>query len=276
MNIVLAILGFLILSLVALRLWDERAERLESARLASLQPATPAFYAPDMVVDLPEPAQRFFNFAIKEGTPLLTVAEIKMEGEFSLGTRDKPNYRPMKAKQILAAPVGFIWKLRLSGLMSVSGSDSGMWTRFYILGLIPVARTGRNTNHARAAYGRYISEAIFWTPAVLLLREGVVWELLGQNTARVTITHNQLTQAVDIQVDTEGRLVSVSFMRWSDANPEKVYRLQPFGGYFSDFREVQGFRLPFKIEAGNMFGTDEYFAFFKSRVVTVRFPVSGV
>lgn len=64
-------------------------------------------------------------------------------------------------------------------------------------------------------------------------------------------------------------------MRWSDANPEGRCRLQPFGGYLSDFREVQGFRIPFKVEAGNMFGTDEYFAFFKARVTAVRFPISG-
>lgn len=60
-------------------------------------------------------------------------------------------------------------------------------------------------------------------------------------------------------------------MRWSNANPEKIYRLQPFGGELSDFRDVQGFRLP--VKAGNMFGTDEYFVFFKAAVTAIRFPM---
>ncbi len=101
------ILGCAVISLLALRLSDERAERMEWARLAALQPTNPERYDPVMVADLPEPARRFFNFAIKPGTPLLTVAEIDMGGEFSLGTRDNPNYQPMDAREILATPTGF-------------------------------------------------------------------------------------------------------------------------------------------------------------------------
>lgn len=275
MYLLLVILGFALFSLLALRLWDERAERMEWARLAALQPTNPARYDPVMVADLPEPARRFFNFAIKPGTPLLTVAEIDLGGEFSLGTRDNPNYQPMDARQILATPTGFVWKLKMPGAVSVSGSDTGSWTRFRVLGVIPVARMGGDTNHARAAYGRYVAEAVFWTPAALLPGPGVVWEALDQDTARVTVTHNELSQAVDIKVDAEGRPVVVYFMRWTNANPEKKHRLQPFGGHLSDFREVQGFRIPFNVEAGNMFGTDEYFAFFKAKVTAVRFPAPG-
>jgi hypothetical protein len=271
----LAMLVVALFALLALRLWDGRADRMEWARLAALQPTNPAMYDPVMVADLPAPARRFFNFAIKPGTPLLTVAEIDMGGEFSLGTRDNPNYQPMDARQILAAPKGFVWKLKMPGAVSVSGSDTGSWTRFRVLGLIPVARMGGDTNHARAAYGRYVAEAVFWTPAALLPAPGVVWEALDQDTARVTVTHNELSQVVDMKVDAEGRPVVVRFMRWTNANPEKEHRLQPFGGHLSDFREVQGFRIPFNVEAGNMFGTDKYFAFFKAKVTAVRFPAPG-
>jgi hypothetical protein len=271
----LAMLVVALLALLALRLWDGRADRMELTRLAALQPTNPALYDPLMVTDLPEPARRFFNFAITPGTPLLTVAEIDMVGEFSLGTRDNPNYQPMVARQILAAPTGFVWKLKVPGPMLVSGSDTGSWTRFRVLGLIPVARMGGDTNHTRAAYGRYIAEAVFWTPAALLPGPGVVWEGVDQDTARVTVTQNDLSQAVDVKVDAEGRPMVVYFMRWSDANPEKKHRLQPFGGQLSDFREAQGFRLPFNVEAGNMFGMDDYFAFFKAKVTAVRFPPPG-
>nr|WP_211163569.1 DUF6544 family protein [Azoarcus taiwanensis] len=101
---------------------------------------------------------------------------------------------------------------------------------------------------------------------------GIAWEVLGKDTARVTVTHNGLSQSVDVSVDEEGRPVEVRFQRWTNANAERTYRLQPFGGYLSDFREIQGFRLPFRVEAGNLFGTDAYFPFFKARLRAVRFP----
>jgi hypothetical protein len=90
--------------------------------------------------------------------------------------------------------------------------------------------------------------------------------------AGVTVAHGALAQAVDVTVDAEGRPVTAVFQRWSNANPDKVHRLQPFGAHMSDFREVQGYRLPFRIEAGNMFGTDDYFPFFLANVTEIRFP----
>lgn len=272
----LAILAVILVALLGLRLWDEWADRKEWARLAALQPTEPERYDPAMVVGLPEAARRFFNFAIASGTPLFTVAEIDMAGQFSLGSRDKPNYQQMDARQILAAPEGFVWKLRLPGVVPISGSDSGQWTRFRVLGLLPVARSGGDINHARAAYGRCVSEALFWTPAALLPGPGIVWEGVDSNTARVTVYNKGLSQTVEVKLDNDGRPTEVLFMRWSDANPEKIHRLQPFGGKLSDFREVQGFRLPFGVEAGNGYGTGDYFAFFKAELRTIRFPVNGL
>lgn len=267
-----AVVALGLLALLALRLADRRADAREWDRLAALQPEAPARFAPEMIEDLPEPARRFFSYVIAPGTPLLRVAEIDMTGQFSLGTKDAPAYRPMEARQILAAPEGFVWAMRTRGGMPVSGSDSGTWTRFRILGLVPVARLGGDPDHARSAFGRYVAEAAFWTPAALLPGPGVEWSTVDEDTARVTIRHGGLEQAVDVTVDAEGRPVTVTFQRWSNANPEGVHRLQPFGGILSDFREVQGFRLPFRVEAGNMFGTEAYFPFFLADVQEIRFP----
>jgi len=265
-----------LLGLSALRVLDARDDRAQWRRLAALQPADPVRFDRCMVEGLPEPARRFFGLAIAPGTPLLTVAELHMGGEFSLGPPDRPVYQPMDARQILAAPEGFLWTLRLPN--GVSGSDFGSpargWTRFRIFGLVPVARLGGARDHTRAAFGRYVAEAVFWTPAALLPRPGVTWEALGEDAARVTVTAGDLSQAVDVRLDAEGRPLVVEFQRWSDANPERRYRLQPFGGFLSDFREVQGFRVLFSVEAGSMFGTEAYFPFFRARLKSVRFPPS--
>lgn len=264
--------GLVLFVLIVLRLKDSLADKKEWSRLLALQPSHPALYDPDMVAHLPEPVQRYFNFVLSPGVPLLTVAEVNMGGQFSLGSRENPRYQQMRAWQILAAPEGFVWKLHLPGIVSISGSDSARWTRFRLLGLLPVARMGGNQDHTRAAYGRYVAEALFWSPAALLPGSGIQWDEVDSNRVRVTVTYKGLSQAVDIWLDQDGRPVEVCFMRWSDANPDKVYRLQPFGGKVSDFREVQGFRLPFYVEVGNMYGTDDFFCFFKAQVLDIHFP----
>lgn len=271
--IVLALLlVFATLALGVILAWDLRAERVEWQRLAALQPSAPQRYSGELVADLPEPAQRYFSFMIEPGTPLLRVAEIEMTGQFSLGNQNDPAYQPMEARQILAAPEGFVWAMRTRGGMPLSGSDSGLWTRFRIFGLIPVARLGGTPDHRRSAFGRYVAEAVVWTPAALLPGPGITWTAVDDHTARVTVHHGELSQAIDVTVDSEGRPVVASFQRWSDANSDKVHRLQPFGASLSDFREVAGYRLPFRVEAGNMYGTDDYFPFFLAEVTAIRFP----
>jgi hypothetical protein len=277
MKLVAILLVSVVFAAVALCIWrlaDHRADRAEMDRLLAVQPDNPSTFTANMIAGLPEPARRYFTFAIMEGTPLLTVAEIEMRGRFSLGNKGAPNYMDMEASQVLSAPAGFVWKMSGgSGMMRMSGSDSGRWTRFWLAGLTPVARFGGTPDHTRSAFGRYVAEAAFWTPAALLPGPDVKWEVVDENTARFTMIYDGLAQSVDVTVDAEGRPTVVQFQRWSNANPESVFRLQPFGGFLSDFQEVAGFRVPMHVEAGNFFGTDEYFPFYIADVSEIRFPI---
>jgi len=251
---------------------------VEQARRALLDRAeSPApRYESSMTSRLPEPARRFFDFAIEPGTPLKTVVELTMEGELSLGTRESPKFMPMRASQVLAAPEGFVWDVHAgNGLMRIAGSDGMVhdrsWTRFALFGVVPVARAGGDADHLRSAFGRVVAEAAFWSPAFLLRHESVEWSAPDRDTARATVSHGALAQSIDIRVDPEGKPRWVSLPRWSNANADKIYRLQPFGGELSDFRPVSGFRVPCRVEGGNFFGTPDYFPFYRSRVTGLRF-----
>lgn len=269
---ILLILAVVLVGLVVFVLLDRRADRSEWNRLAELQPKEPQLFTAELVAGLPETARRYFTYVIRPGTPLLPVAEIEMTGQFSLGTKEDPRYQPMAARQVLAAPEGFLWAMRTTGGMPVAGSDSGLWTRFRIFGLIPSARAGATSDHVRSAFGRYVSEAVIWAPAAVLPGPDVTWTVVDGETARVTVRRGDLSQSVDVTVDAEGRPQKVSFERWTNANPDKTYRLQPFGAVVSDFRAVAGYNLPFHVEAGNKFGTDDYFPFFIADVTEIRFP----
>jgi hypothetical protein len=273
MTFVFVLLVLTGLALSVWRLLDHRADLKAMHELAVSQSAQPPTFTADMIAHLPEPARRYFLYTIEPGTPLSSVASITMVGRFGMGNRDKPSYLDFTATQVLAMPAGFVWKMRARrGLMRLSGSDSQRWTRFWLMGLLPVARLGGNPDHTLSAFGRYVAEAVFWTPAAVLPCPGIVWESLDADRARVTVKYRSLSQSVDLTVGADGQPTQVCFERWSNANPEKQHRLQPFGGYLSEFRYFGGFRLPTHVEAGNHFATDQYFPFFVADVTAVEFP----
>lgn len=262
-------------SQLARRFAGEREARQAWMQLASGRDGPASRFDPAMVATLPEPAQRFFRFAIEPGARLGTVVEITMEGELSLGTKDRPKDQPMRAQQLLAPPHGLVWRVRSGqGAMRIAGSDAMVagrsWTRFWLLGAIPVVRAGGDRDHLRSSFGRVVAEAAFWAPASLLPQAGVEWAAVDANTARATVAHGGLRQQVDIRVNADGQPDWVSIQRWSNANPQGVYREQPFGGELADFRSVQGFRVPFQVDGGNFFGTSDYFPFYRVRVLSWR------
>jgi hypothetical protein len=232
-------------------------------------------FDPSMVSQLPEPARRYFSYVIEPGARLASTAVITMEGELSLGSKQKPNYQPMRARQLLSLPGGLVWRVQMgTGMLRGAGSDGMIgqrsWTRFWLLNLIPVARAGGNPDHLRSSFGRVVAEAAIWTPAALLPAPGIVWSAVDADTARATVTHEGMTQEVDIRVNAEGQPAWVKIQRWSNANPQGEFRLQPFGGQVSDFRKVDGYTLPFRVDGGNFFGTQDYFPFYRARVQKIE------
>jgi hypothetical protein len=85
------------------------------------------------------------------------------------------------------------------------------------------------------------------------------------------MSYKEMVQMVDVNVADDGRPTMVVIPRWSDANPEKTYRLQPFGGFLSEFRDFDGYKLPTHVEGGNFIGTEAYFPFYKAKVDGLRF-----
>ncbi|RUR32190.1 hypothetical protein ELY33_06190 [Vreelandella andesensis] len=121
------------------------------------------------------------------------------------------------------------------------------------MGLLPIAHLGGGLDHTRSAFGRYVAKAVFWTPAAVLPCPRISWTALDADRAQVTIKHRDLTQSVDLTVAADGQPTEIRFERWSNANPEKQHRLQPFGGYLSEFRYFGGVRLPTHVTINDRF-----------------------
>ncbi|HNP64547.1 MAG TPA: hypothetical protein PKH39_11490 [Woeseiaceae bacterium] len=268
------LVALLALSLFLWRMSDRRRDAKAWGELIAVAGPPAGVFDASMVRDLPGPAQAFFRYTIAEGTPLYTATEIEMEGELGFGSQEKPDYKPMHARQVLAPPNGLVWQLKTGAF---SGSDgltpATSWTRFWLFGLLPVVRIGGLRDHHRSAFGRVIAEGAFWVPSSLLPGRLVEWEPVDESTARATVSYGDYRQAIDITVADDGQPLHVIIQRWSNENPDKTFREQPFGGYLSEFRDFSGFRLPTRVEGGNLIGTKDYFPFYKARVTDIRFPL---
>ena len=276
MSKILIVLAVMVaVSLASLAFWrrnDARIERAVWGKLAAADKPNPERFDRAMVQDLPEAARRYFDYTITPGTPLSSIVMLEMEGKLGLGDKRNPGYRDFRARQILAPPHGFVWRLDAG---AIGGSDglvsSRSWTRFWFMGLFPVVRVSDDSDHLRSAFGRMVAEAAFWAPASLLPGDRVRWEEAGPKTARAIVSNGGFEQAVEIAIAADGRPTAVTIQRWSSANPEETYRFQPFGGSLSGFRDFGGYRIPTRVEGGNHFGTDAYFPFFKARIRSARF-----
>jgi hypothetical protein len=135
---------------------------------------------------------------------------------------------------------------------------------------IPLVQAAGGADLNLGAAARPALEAI-WAPASLLPQNGARWEQIGADTARITFGSGDAAIAMDLTLDRAGRPISMSAMRWSDVNPAKSYRLQPFGGTMEEEATFAGFTIPSVVNVGNHYGTADYFPFFRATVTGARY-----
>jgi hypothetical protein len=241
------------------------------------QAETPAkSFDPDQLADLPEIAQRYFRHAIAPGTPIYSSAQLEMHGTFLLGEKDDFQTYEMTARQALSPPDQFVWMPKLrSGAMSIYGSDALVrgeaWTRFWLLGLVPVAQVRTSPDLVRSAQFRAAVEGALWLPTSLLPENGAEWEQVAPNEARITLQRLSPPISFNITLDQAGAVKQVVGQRWSNANPEKLFRLQPFGGTVLAEQSFQGLTIPSRVAVGNHFGTADYLPFFQAEISSASY-----
>ena len=244
-------------------------------KIAADARSSPDVFTPAMVADLPEIGRRYFSHAIAPGTALRGTVELEMRGTFLLGDKAKHQEYEMRARQILSPPHQFLWLPEMkSGLMRITGSDALVgdqaWTQFWLMGLVPVASETTSPDLLRSAVFRSSMEGI-WAPSSLLPARGVLWEQFGRDTARITIQRVDPAIVLEMKLHAGGAVREIVGQRWSNANPEKVFRLQPFGGTIEAERSFEGYTIPSLVRVGNHFGTDDYLPFFQAEIVGARY-----
>ncbi|NJL80874.1 MAG: hypothetical protein HC917_22490 [Richelia sp. SM2_1_7] len=159
----------------------------------------------------------------------------------------------MKAEQIISAFKGFVWQANIgNGLIKFIGGDyyfhnfGRIW--FSIWGIIPVVNA-HNQDITRSSIGRLAGES-FWLPSALLPQNGVSWQAINDNTIEANMKVDDEAVTLTFFIDSNGKLLKVSLLRWGEKNQDSSYTYIPFGGEVLEERTFGGFTIPSQINAG--------------------------
>lgn len=208
----------------------------------------------ERVATFPEPARRYLEHAIAEGTRVASAVRLRMHGEIRL-----KGWLPFRAEQVICRDRGMIWRatVRMFGL-PIRGSDrfvdGGGALRWKLLGLVPVM-SASGPDIDRSAADRVRAESV-WLPSTLLGPE-VEWSAPDAARARARLAIGGHEGEVELVIDGDGRLEAVRAERWGDPDG-RGWRLAGFGGVAEREATFGGYTIPTRLRIGWHFGTERF------------------
>jgi len=229
-------------------------------------------FSPDVLGSLPEPARRYLLHAIQPSTPLASSVNLTMSGSFC----PAPNapWRRMRAREVLAAGKGLVWKASIGGFPPMSGYD--LYVRgqgrmeWRVLGLLPVL-SACGPDISRSAAGRLAAESV-WLPSALLPQNGVRWEAIDDHTALALIDLDGQVLRLRLTIAENGALKeAILENRWGNVTEDKRFAECPLVAKVLEEGTFSGYTIPTSITVGWWPDSDRYYEFFRARIDSACF-----
>ena len=200
--------------------------------------------------------ERYLQYAIAPDAPPIRSARVVHEG--FIRTRPNGRWFPVRGTQSFdVVEPGFDWHgvIRPFPLIRIEAHDSLHEGRGRMLvklnGLITIADvTGPEMDQSSAA--RWLMEGL-WFPS-MLASNLVQWEPLSANHARITLRPDVTTT---VEVDDQGRIVSVECDRYRDAGGGKAVMTR-WHGACEEYQDFGGYRVPATIRGAWMLDGGEF------------------
>lgn len=247
LGVVLVLVG---ISGVMLLLSSKRWKQRTDAQVASLDqmPRVPGAVSeadPAVLKTLPPPVQRYFAFVLPPEQPRIARARIRHEGTFA---QQPGEWVPFTSvEHFRDRPRAFVWDatLRTMPLIPVRVRDSYVAGEGRIHGaiggLVTVVRQEGTPELASGALLRWLAEAV-WFPTALLPGDGLSWEAIDEQRARVRLTDAGVSVALEVTFGADGGIEEVAADRYKDENGTAT--LLPWVGRHWDYRRVDGIAIP--------------------------------
>ncbi|HEX2343379.1 MAG TPA: DUF6544 family protein [Vicinamibacterales bacterium] len=196
--------------------------------------------------DLPEPVRRYFEFAGVEGRSRIRFVRLLHGGLFR--TTPDSQWMPIEGEEYVSVdPPGFVWyaNARPMPLVHIRARDLYMNGSGNMLvkplSLFTLA-DARGPEVDVSALLRFIAEAP-WFPTALVPGNALGWEAIDGGSARVIVRSGSVTATGVFRFGADGRIVGFETHERFLADGQKAVR-RPWGGVYSGYEEVDGFRIP--------------------------------
>lgn len=204
---------------------------------------------PAMRSELPAPIERYLAAAGANGAPIIAT---RLEHAGRMRTAPDASWMAVRgAEQIVADPPGFVWwgRMRLAPGLWVDARDklaSGTARmRVVAEATFPLADVAGPQLDEGAAM-RVLGEMVL-IPTSFRDTRYVRWEPVDDHRARATLRLGAREVSALFELDAEDMPARVSGQRYRDVRGTGV--LTPWHGTFSDYRMVEGVRVPFRLES---------------------------
>lgn len=203
-------------------------------------------YSHHDLINLPEPVQRYAEYACLLGTQSIKFAHLKHTGFFR--TAHNEDFLPINGEEFfITQSPGFIWngQLKMKGLPIAvrdrywNGEGNMLVQALWSFPL--VNERGKEINVSSLL--RYLMEAV-WIPTALL-GDNIQWTAIDENTAKATITDGDISGSVIFTFNEEGAIThAVSYDRYRTEGDQQVK--SPWMATMREYQSINGFMVPTK------------------------------
>ena len=227
----------------------------------------------DQVNNLPEPVQRYFKYALRDGQHYVSCVRLKHAGTFREG--EEQGWMPIVGEEYFTADrPGFVWSAKISVfplLFWISGIDLYIGghgnLQIKLLSLFTIADAkGKETDEAELM--RWLAERT-WFPTALLPSKYVRWEPLDSSSAKATVKQdNGLTATTVFYFNSKGEITQLTADRFRAVG--NSYSKDKWVGYFRDYARVDNMMIPQELEAAWHLSSGQ-FSYAKFRITNIEY-----
>jgi hypothetical protein len=234
--------------------------------------AQPTLITQAQVPGLPQPVQRYLSYTLVVGKEPIRTVRLKQQGV--MRTQPGQKWLPMIAEQYFTtAPPAFLWHgtMRLFPLVSMSGTDRFIdghgSMRIKLLSLITVGNA-RGPEMDQGELLRYLAETT-WFPTAWL-SDAIEWQAIDAHCVKATIHQQDVMASAVLQVNEQGQVTSLSAERYVGEHGQ----LTPWSGQYEEYQEVDGMRIPTRVEVTWHLASGE-FTWFRCKITEIEYNQSG-
>jgi hypothetical protein len=190
--------------------------------------------------DLPPLIAGYVARAGLSGEAGLRSFQIEQVGEMRM--QPEGDWMPFSATQVFAvSEPAFVWSARFKVFRVVDQLVNGEGRlEARVLGAVPVARASGD-DITRAQLLRYLAELV-WAPRALVSNEFITWQPVSETEVLGVLEYAGERVELRFHFDEQGDIRRVRGQRERSVGGQQV--LTPWVGSFSDYRSVNGVRIP--------------------------------